>query len=421
MAFTGNNNQGAVEAFISRLNFKVNIDRDVKRRSLQNTNSKFAKCLKDFRFAEAIVYGKIDTQGQPVILDPSVDDTILRKVGVSDDNPGIMAVNFVADAFADLEKYFKAARQNGKIKLDDPYLSVPTPKRAYLSFETMKKAARGNAYTNGYLEYIFELEAATGNTIGTFNVFMRNFLHYVDRVSFAFPFLKPEMVKHRSVPILTSGLVVEIAEGDFSKDNPIDQLFYKSPNFDYYLNVAMKVGFSVDKNAPWRLVADLSSPTMRQYMAEYGITGPQSFFSSYCRPAHRNDFEEFMDFIIRIYNFYVEKKNGTSKPVRRGKLILTERYNLERMNRLKVYERYGPDYLINNYVELKNIENRNYVGKRELAVLKAEIAEVGKLKIREFEKNNKISALVDAKFKGLRGKGTLADKSKAIVDRRRRR
>ena len=94
---------------------------------------------------------------------------------------------------------------------------------------------------------------------------------------------------------------------------------------------------------------------------------------------------------------------------------------MERMNRLKVYERYGPDYLINNYVELKNIENRNYVGKRELAVLKAEIAEVGKLKIREFEKNNKISALVDAKFKGLRGKGTLADKSKAIVDRRRRR
>jgi len=332
-----------------------------------------------------------------------------------------MAVNFVADAFADLEKYFKAARQNGKIKLDDPFLSVPTPKRAYLSFEKLKKSARDGAYTNGYMEYVFELEAATGTTFGTFNIFMRNFLHYVDHVSFAFPFLKPEMLKHRSVPMLTSGLVVEIAEGDFSKDNPIDQLFYKSPNFDYYLNVAMKVGFSVDKNAPWRLVADLSSPTMRQYMAEYGITGPQSFFSTYCRPAHRNDFEEFMEFIIRLYNLYIQKKNRMSKPVHRGKLILTERYNLERMNRLKIYQRYGGDYLINNYVELKNIENRNYVGKRELEVLKAEIAEIGKLKMADFEKNNKISALVDAKFKGLRGKGTLSDKKRALVDRRRKR
>jgi hypothetical protein len=421
MAFTGNNEQGTVEAFISRLNFKVNIDREVKNRSSQNTNSKFAKCLKDFRFGETITYGKIDTIGQPVILDPSGDSTILRKVGQSDDAPGLMAVNFVADAFADLEKYFKAARQNGKIKLDDPYLSVPTPKRAYVSFEMLKKAARDGPYTNGFMEYIFGMEAATGNTIGTFDVFMRNFLHYVNQVSFAFPFLKPEMLKHRSVPLLTSGLVIEIAEGDFSKDNPIDQLFYKSDNFDYYLNVAMKVGFSVDRNAPWRLVADLGSPTMRQYMAEYGITGPDSFFSTYCRPGHRNDFEEFMDFTLQLYNYYVQKKNRTSKPATRGKLILTEKYNLERMNRIKVYRRYGPDYLINKYVELKNIENRNYVGKRELEVLKVEIAEIGKLKMSDFEKNNKISALVDAKFKGLRGKGTLSDKKRTLVDRRRNR
>jgi len=421
MAFTGNNEQGTVEAFISRLNFKVNIDAEVQSRSLDNTNSKFAKCIKDFRFGETITYGKIDTEGIPVVLDPSEDHTILRKVGLSDENPGITAVNFVADAFADLEKYFKAARQNGKIVLDDPYLSVPIPKLAYLSFENLKKGVRSGSYTRGCMEYLFAMEKATGRNIGTFDVFMRNFLHYVDQVSFVFPFLKPEMMKHRSVPLRTSGLVIEIAEGDFSKDNPIDQLFYKSANFDYYLNVAMKVGFSVDRNAPWRLVADLSSPTMRQYMAKYGVYGPRSFFSMYCRPANRNDFEEFMDFTLRLYNLYVDKKNLTSRGVPRGKYVLTEKYNLERMNPQKVYQRYGPDYFINNYVELKNIENRNYVGKRELEVLKVEIAEIGKLKMSDFQKHNKISALVDAKFKGLRGKGTLTDIKRSVLDRSKKR
>lgn len=421
MAFTGENKLGTVEAFIARLNFKVNIDNEVQRRSLENTNSKFAKCLKDFRFGETIAYGKIDTSGIPVVLDPSRDDAILQKVGLSNENPGLTAVNFVADAFADLEKYFRAARQNGKIKLDDPYLSVPTPARGYLSFENLKKDVRTGPYTRGCLEYIFAMEGATGKTIGTFDLFMRNFLHYVNQVSFVFPFLKPEMVKHRSVPMRASGLVVEIAEGDFSKDNPIDKLFYKSENFDYYLNVAMKVGFSVDRNAPWRLVADLSSPTMRQYMAKYGISGPHAFFTTYCRPANRNDFEEFMDFTLRLYNLYVDRKNTMSRGVPRGKLVLTERYNFERMSKLKVYQMYGPDYFINKYVELKNIENRDYVGKRELEVLKVQIAEIGKLKINDFQKNNRISGLVDAKFKGMRGKGTLSDINRRLLDRRKKR
>ena len=140
----------------------------------------------------------------------------------------------------------------------------------------------------------------------------------------------------------------------------------------------------------------------------------------YCRPANTNDFEEFRDFTLRLYNMYVERKNRKSRGVQRGKLILTERYDFERMNTIKVYQRYGPDYFINKYVELKNIENRNYVGKRELEVLKVEIAEIGKLKIPEFNKNNRISSLVDAKFKGLRGRGTLTDMKRTLVDRSKR-
>ena len=139
MSFDGKNTLGAFEGFLNRLNFKVNIDASVKRRSDFNADrSRFAKCLKDFRFAENATYGKLDLNAMAVVLDPSENDSILKKAGVHNERGQVFVVDFVADAFADMEKYFKAARQNGKIILDDPYLSVPTPYKGYVSFEKMK-------------------------------------------------------------------------------------------------------------------------------------------------------------------------------------------------------------------------------------------------------------------------------------------
>ena len=61
MSFDGKNTLGTFEGFLNRLDFKVNVDADVRRRSDFNAyRSKFAKCLKDFRFAENAMYGKID-------------------------------------------------------------------------------------------------------------------------------------------------------------------------------------------------------------------------------------------------------------------------------------------------------------------------------------------------------------------------
>ena len=135
MSFKGKNSLGTFEGFLNRLNFKVNIDAQVKNRSELNAeNSRFAKCIKDFRFAENSMYGKIDLNGMAVVLDPSENDNILKKAGSFNEIGQIFVVNFVADAFSDMEKYFKAARQNGKILLDDPYLSNESSLKRYFRF-----------------------------------------------------------------------------------------------------------------------------------------------------------------------------------------------------------------------------------------------------------------------------------------------
>ncbi len=418
MPFKGTNEQGTIEGFFSRLNFKVNIDRDVKGRSQENAEtSEFAKCLKDFKFAERTAYGKIDTTGAPVLLSPDRDQSILKKVNSSDDAGVVFVVNFVADAFEEMRQYFKAARNNGKLDLEDPYLADPTAYKGYVSFEGLKEAIREQAYRAGFLNHIVGLEKLNGSHIGSFDLFMRNFLHFADSIAYKTPFTKGEMLKNKIIPIRTSGLVIELAVGDFSKDNPKDLLFYKSNNFDYYLNVAMKVGFSVDRNAPWRLVADLGSPTMKAFMRKYDITGPNAFFTGYCRDASQNDFQEFIDFTLNLYASYVAIKNNTARPVSRGKLTLTERFNLQTINELTVYQSYGSDYFIDSYIELKNIENRDYVGKRELEVLKDEIAQIRRLPLPKLKKHNRIGAVIEGKFAGFRGKGTMNDIKKKLIDK----
>jgi len=64
---------------------------------------------------------------------------------------------------------------------------------------------------------------------------------------------------------LSTGLCVEI--DDKSYDNDAEKhRFINHPNFSFYKIAARKHGFMIDRNVPWRLVADVSSFKMREYM-----------------------------------------------------------------------------------------------------------------------------------------------------------
>ena len=76
-------------------------------------------------------------------------------------------------------------------------------------------------------------------------------------------------------------------------------------------------GFLIDKNVPWRIVADLGSPQLRKYLANSKIPyddnffGPNSILDAYDRIA-LDELQTVKDFIIDIYSDFV-----TSSPLYR--------------------------------------------------------------------------------------------------------
>ena len=69
-------------------------------------------------------------------------------------------------------------------------------------------------------------------------------------------------------PIAVSGLVVELADLEYSKDD-IKSDILNSIEFQCFAELATQSGFFVDKNAPWRLIANLESPMMKSYIERY--------------------------------------------------------------------------------------------------------------------------------------------------------
>ena len=73
--------------------------------------------------------------------------------------------------------------------------------------------------------------------------------------------------------------------------------------FEAYVKKAAAFGFSVDRNAPWRLIARLDSPQMHYYMSLYNSSWNR-FFGDYYDKVIDLDFHQFKSFSVVFYNTF---------------------------------------------------------------------------------------------------------------------
>ena len=141
--------------------------------------------------------------------------------------------------------------------------------------------------------------------IKNFPEFLHEFMELVDYRADALPFTKSGFILSRYFSPLSSALIIEVSDGDHSVDEIKEKGWVEDPNFSFYRNAAANFGFIVDKNAPWRLVADVNSPIMAQYMEPYGVTGAD-LFEKYYYHCHLLDVEVLKFYLIEMYNAYVQ-------------------------------------------------------------------------------------------------------------------
>ena len=106
--------------------------------------------------------------------------------------------------------------------------------------------------------------------------------------------------------------MVELVEGVHDDDYAKYIGFIRDDNFRFFRIAAERFGFKVDKNAPWRLIADLGSPKMKEYLARYGVFSTEDFFKTYCFNATQMEIDSLKKYIWKFYDRFVVESPGVS-------------------------------------------------------------------------------------------------------------
>lgn len=220
---------------------------------------------KDTYNNEGLMIGKISFFDNPIAPKPE----LIQNIKYSDTSTPIKALNFVRLAFDSLSARFDNGVQQGKITNASTVPGQPNP------LLQLKAVAGYEDPINQYVSYfnLFvsdfkkKLESfPMKRKILTFEDYVNEFITTYYHTGDDPPLFYKEYLMSRYNNQLNSGLIVEIHNGPYDDNEYKITNFYANPNMNYYLALTKRFGFMVDKNIPWRLIADINSPQMKYYM-----------------------------------------------------------------------------------------------------------------------------------------------------------
>ena len=227
-------------------------------------------------------YGLVNTKGNTVVPDQSRLKS-LRFPGDSDQQ--FFALNFVSDAWSDLSlRLRKLARENIIFK-DSPWANPKVFKAWQPLQDHYDLYLRNEVYpifANSFMTSLNNDAKVRGfhTFLQRFDDFSRNIIAKTG------PLTRSGMIEGYGTPNYMSGLIIEISDDDYDDDFNKGYKFLDE-NFDVVSNIVAQYGFMIDKNIPFRLIADISSPAMQEYMTGVPIEGFDlgQNYDYICKPA----------------------------------------------------------------------------------------------------------------------------------------
>ena len=322
-------------------------------------------------------YGKLDGAGNAIY--PS--ETNLKLLTSEDSKKTMFAIDFVADAFADMQAHFTNAAFQRKIKIEDSPYAVLEPRSAWMSLNASYHDYMHSLY-NGFVKKYLNAHGME-KRIKNFHDFLSVFLLFVKDLGPTLPFTKTGFILSRYCPNTISGLIIDLRENDFSSDLVKTEKYIKDKNFYFFRDSAKNFGFLVDKNAPWRLVADLNSLKMRQYMGRYGNwKDTKTMMDSYYYKSPKLDVDNIKAYAIEFYNSYVIGRPYTKRFVKRleygdvGAVGATQSTQIKKIYRAQITREevdntYSARFWLKIYMSLRMYESgQNWSGKKYYMKLK---------------------------------------------------
>jgi hypothetical protein len=232
-------------------------------------------------------YGLLNEDYEPVCLNTDENLTNLSKF--SDAKAGLYAVNFVVRTFEDFRRYYVATTIDKGLNFP-PVIDQPVPTRAFSNFDSTW--AR---YIETQIDNYARLLVNDLHNIEDHKTILSNL---ISTNTEEFPITKSGFILSNKCPMSVSGLTIELTELNYDQDTEKNQ-FFNSYEYGCFAEVASEMGFYVDKNVPWRLIANLESPVMRQQILRlFPDTTPEKILNkTYRKKTHFED-------ISSVYYFY---------------------------------------------------------------------------------------------------------------------
>jgi hypothetical protein len=211
------------------------------------------------------LYGRINLDGEVMAL----KERFLAPLKYTKGNRAMFAINFVADAFADLVTRLNTCVREQRI----------VPKGAYANIEVNKSwRSLNEEYDRHIKDQVFSLFVESyaifenqNRKIRDFSGFLEVFGSFAKHLCTSLPVTRTGFVESTFCSPYTTGLVIEIAKEDYSDDYAKSSKYINDPNFLFFADLAKQYGFMIDRNAPWRLIANLGSVSMQEYAANRGF------------------------------------------------------------------------------------------------------------------------------------------------------
>lgn len=182
----------------------------------------------------------------------------------------------------------------------------------------------------------------------TFRDFLNQMCAFVADMSPHTPFSRTSFLRSIYSDICSSGLNLELEHVGVSHDD--DKAKYttllKDENFEAFALLAKQYGFYIDKNAPWRLIANVNSEPMKKYMLQFGLTSTENMFRTYYYVSYHKDLDALKPYLVGMWNSF-----ATAFPYQRLAMV-EDKGNGLYATRGKLYQR----KTVSSFHEVSDVE-----------------------------------------------------------------
>ena len=302
----------------------------------------------NFLFAERNLYGRVDENLNVVIPNSG----FLKRISSRDNPSGIIAMNFVIDQFEDFMEVYERALLSNKIRQNVPFLSKIKVYNSYQSPKPLYEKYLSDTIKD--FENIF-LDKRKVITVGDY---LNEFMRFVEQMTPTFPITYTAWQRSANSSIFTSGLALDLS-GQDAGDDELKERFIDNENFPFFRRVCNNYGFSISKNCPWVIVADLGSPASKEYHKNYTVSGVSRIFSEQFIQTYELDLEYIKTSLFNAYNSFVDRFGYEKKFTMIKKTTFKENIFRSNININKCNNIYNNKYFIEYYNNIRNYEENN--------------------------------------------------------------